>query len=438
MKEVVSFFKKEGYFVTNDFIENIPRNFNCEDFLKLLKKRVMRNEEVLVLNKDILNAVFENKKSIDLNWNEFDNSKALMEKGKDGEWYNTFLELLSLDEKKASKILEDVKKEEGVVIEEEENGEDSSVIVLKSFKEKAKKRSVEDFVGHFRKRFEAISGILRGRQELKEVLSLNRVRGKGDNERVAVIGIVVEKKITRNDNVLLKVEDLSGDINVLINKNKTELYNDAKDICDDEIVGFVGIKNGDFIFVNNLIFPEVPLSMGVKKCDNEVYCGFISDLHVGNKQFLKNEFEKFLKWLSGGNGNDEQKKIANKLKYLFITGDLVDGVGIYPGQEKDCDINDIYRQYDYFTELVKRIPKNIKIIICPGNHDASRLTEPQPVLEKKYCKELFEMDNVFMVSNPSFVNIHSSVNFSGFDVLAYHGASFNYYIDNVESIRLGG
>ena len=36
------------------------------------------------------------------------------------------------------------------------------------------------------------------------------------------------------------------------------------------------------------------------------------------------------------------------------------------------------------------------------------------------------------------MNIHSSENFSGLDVLLYHGYSFDYYIANIGSIRLNG
>lgn len=43
-----------------------------------------------------------------------------------------------------------------------------------------------------------------------------------------------------------------------------------------------------------------------------------------------------------------------------------------------------------------------------------------------------------MVSNPSLINIHKTESFPGFDVLLYHGYSFDYYISNVDTIRKGG
>jgi len=154
--------------------------------------------------------------------------------------------------------------------------------------------------------------------------------------------------------------------------------------------------------------------------------------------FLAKDFNKFLKWINCETGSGKQKRMANKLKYLFIIGDLVDGVGIYPGQDKDLTIKDVKIQYQNCAELLSKIRKDIRIILCPGNHDALRLAEPQPIFDKNLAKPLYDLPNVTIVSNPSLINIHSSKDFVGFDVLMYHGYSFDYYASNVEAIRLNG
>jgi len=87
---------------------------------------------------------------------------------------------------------------------------------------------------------------------------------------------------------------------------------------------------------------------------------------------------------------------------------------------------------------LSKIRSDITITISPGNHDALRIAEPQPVLDKKLAEPLWNLKNVVMTTNPSLVNVHSSKNFPGFDILLYHGYSFQYYIDNVDSIRLNG
>ena len=260
-----------------------------------------------------------------------------------------------------------------------------------------------------------------------------------------VLSRQIDESIMIGDNVEITIVDIRGGKVRLgitapseIPVHRKEVYENARDLCNDGVIGVIGSKSGNFIFVDDILFPDVPLIKGLKKYDEEVYCAFTSDLHVGNKEFIKENFEYFLKWLDGEYGNDEQKRIASKLRYLIISGDLVDGVGIYPGQESDCYINDIYKQYEELTYYLKKIPKHIQVIISPGNHDALRLTEPQPAIGKEYCEELLHLENIYLVSNPSFINVHANENFDGFDVLIYHGASFNYYIDNVESIRLGG
>jgi len=51
---------------------------------------------------------------------------------------------------------------------------------------------------------------------------------------------------------------------------------------------------------------------------------------------------------------------------------------------------------------------------------------------------MYELNNAIMVSNPSLVNINSSGSFSGFDVLMYHGYSFDYFVAQVDSLRNQG
>ena len=127
-----------------------------------------------------------------------------------------------------------------------------------------------------------------------------------------------------------------------------------------------------------------------------------------------------------------------KIKYLFIIGDLVDGIGIYPEQDNELEIKDIIQQYDECAKYLTQIRKDITLIICGGNHDALRLSEPQPVLDKRYAQSIYSLPNAIFVSNPATVNIHAGKGFPGFNVLMYHGYSFDYYIANVESIRLNG
>ena len=437
MNQLVEFFSEKGYLISPDLLENLPKDLDKEKFLKLIEEYIKTKEDFIILNKDVFEGLLRENNLFDFNWYEFDKAKVEKEKG-NGKIYDTFIDIINYDEKKLNKILTDIKKPELDLNINEEKNNGSNIIVLKSYIEDSKKRNVKDFVSYFKARYITLRNILQGRQELQNVISINKLKNKKNDELVSLIGLICDKKITKNGNIILSVEDLTGEINVLVNKNNNELYNKANDICLDQVIGINGFFRNNFIFVNDLLLPGIPVIKELKKANEEDYAAFISDMHVGNKFFFKDDFEKFLKWLNGEDGNEEQKCVANKIKYLFISGDLVDGVGNYPGQENDLYIKDIYEQYREFVGLIKKIPNTINVIISPGNHDALRLAEPQPAINKSYVEELYNMKNVFLVSNPSYVNIHSSFDFNGFDVLIYHGMSFNYYASNIDSIRKEG
>jgi len=234
------------------------------------------------------------------------------------------------------------------------------------------------------------------------------------------------------------VEDNTDNINVIVTKTKRELFELTKDLVNDEVVGIIGTVTDKIVFVNDIFLPEIPSTKELKKSPDEVYAVFISDIHFGSKNFMRKELDRFLTWIKGTSGTENQKQISSKVKYLFVTGDLVEGVGYYPRQEQGLDIMSIYDQYKAFSDFLKKIPEHIKIIVSPGNHDAMRLAEPHPRTYESLAPDLWKMENVTLVSSPSSVNIHKSEGFPGFDVLIYHGFSFPYYAEGVESIRING
>jgi DNA polymerase II small subunit len=103
-----------------------------------------------------------------------------------------------------------------------------------------------------------------------------------------------------------------------------------------------------------------------------------------------------------------------------VPGDTVDGIGIYPSQEEELKINDIYGQYEELARLFKMIPENIKVIMLPGNHDAVRPAEPQPTFPEE-IRNLFS-DRVIFLGNPCYFSIQ------GVEILAYHGRSMDDFI----------
>ncbi|MCD4759747.1 metallophosphoesterase [archaeon] len=314
-----------------------------------------------------------------------------------------------------------------------------SVKIVEDYEDDVKKVEVHDFVEHYKIRYNFLRKILQTRLELSDTISINRVFGKMEREKVSLIGLVLSKDITKNNNILLEIEDPSGSIKVLITSNKEENYRKAQDVVLDEVIGIVGSMGNGIVFVNELFFPDVPLNnVKIKKSPVDESVAIISDLHLGSKNFLEDEFIKFINWLNGETGTFEQKKVAKSVKYLFVVGDIIAGVGVYPGQEEELKIIDIKDQFKRVTELFGMVREDIEIIISPGNHDSVRLAEPQPKLDKKYAGNLLDLPNITFVSNPSVVNVGACGGFLGFDILLYHGFGFSYYIDKVDRLRIEG
>jgi DNA polymerase II small subunit len=314
----------------------------------------------------------------------------------------------------------------------------AEVKIVKSYPADSKKIDVIDFVQYFNGRYRALSALIQNRQDVQNLTSIGRLKQKTERETVSIIGMIKDIQVTKNNNIILVLEDTTGEIKAMVSKNNPELWTEARSITPDEVVSVTGTLGQSFIYINNIIWPDVPFTKELKKADEEVYAIFLSDIHVGSNNFLSENFEKFIKWLRGEIGSEAQRDITRKIKYAFFIGDLVDGVGIYPDQDLELVIPDIYEQYEKCAEYLSRIPGHITKIICPGNHDAQRISEPQPPLSKEIAKPFYELKNTILVSNPAYINIHSSENFSGFDVLMYHGYSFDHYVANIDSIRAEG
>ncbi len=321
----------------------------------------------------------------------------------------------------------EVKKEEPKV-----SGEVKEVEILEEYEFKTKKITVGDFVKYFRDRYIFLKEILQERH-LEGLCSIGKLSGQ--QRQVSIIGMVYNKRITKNKNIILELEDLTGRVSVLIRQNNQDLIEKARDLILDEVIAIRGSGSNEIVFANDLIFMDV--AKEIKKAPEENYAAFIADVHVGSSKFLESNFLRFIDWLNGHIGSEKQKELAKKIRYLFVLGDNIDGVGVYPKQEPELRIKDIYEQYKYLADMLKKIRKDVIIILCAGGkHDSVCHVEPQPKIPKDIAPGLYEMENLILTTNPSWVRIAQSKTFSGIDVLIYHGDSFDYYMDRVESLRL--
>lgn len=292
--------------------------------------------------------------------------------------------------------------------------------------------SLNNFVSYFNNRYERLAKILRSRNHLHEASSVERAREAANRSEVKIIGMVSDVRKTQKGHLLLEVEDPTGTIKVLISNTKPELLDAAKEIVTDEVIGVEGVAGRDaaseesgIIFANEIFFPDVPNNRKPNKSEVPLALAIISDTHVGSTKFLESEFLRFIKWLNGELGTPRQRELAERVKYLIVGGDLVDGVGIYPEQEYELTIKDIHAQYQRFAEFLSMVPEHVEIIILPGNHDAVRQAEPQPAISEEFAERLYQDARVHMVGNPCYATLH------GVNVLSYHGRSLDDVISNI-------
>lgn len=271
-----------------------------------------------------------------------------------------------------------------------------------------------EFVHYFKHRYSLLADILRKRMSRRPIESLKK-RNMDAREELSIIGMVLDIRTTTNGHKLIEVEDDTGAIRVLIHKEKDkELFEAARKVLLDEVIGITGTlsSDGNLIFANRITLPDLPniskSTLNGKKPDGKAV--FISDMHVGSKTFLEDSWLKFVEWL------------GDEINYLVIAGDVVDGIGVFPNQDKELAISDIYEQYEKAAEYLSLVPKHIKIIISPGNHDAVRQAEPQPCFPERITK-MFKRDITF-VGNPAMVDI-------GVKVLIYHGRSMDDIISSI-------
>ncbi len=274
---------------------------------------------------------------------------------------------------------------------------------------------IGNLIEYFQNRYKKLSGILEKRPELRTWQKINEITENQTDLNLIVM--ITDIRSTKNGHYLIEVEDDTGSMPILVSKDNDELIRAARNLMRDEVIGVIaqkraGQSENQLAICQNLIDPDVP-----RKDRKEVDFGtvFTSDIHIGSSTFLEDAFVRFTKWLNGDYGNEEQREMANNVKYMIIGGDIVDGIGVYPNQDKELAIKDITAQYDEAARLVGDIRSDIKIIITPGNHDASRVAEPQPAVPEKYAKSLYKLNNVEFLSNPSTVSL------DGLEVLIYHG-----------------
>jgi DNA polymerase II small subunit len=304
------------------------------------------------------------------------------------------------------------------LIKPQTQGEPQAPVILFSFPEHGQAADHKEFLSHFVDRYERLSGIIKKRLKCGQIRFLKSGMG---NEDTSVVGMVSSINKTAKGNLRVELEDPTGSLSVIVSPQE--------EIILDEVIGVTGfLTNGRYFIANRITYPDVPLAPATSQSsllsaekeqqrNKSMYAIFTSDMHVGSNTFLEDAWDSFMSWL---------KEKAERISYLVVAGDIVDGIGVFPGQEEELLVMDIEEQYKMAGGYFHDLPSHIHVVVAPGNHDAVRGAEPQPPLPKN-LRKFFPAHTCF-VSNPAYIQI------GGRQVLIYHGQSYDDLVNSVSRL----
>ena len=288
--------------------------------------------------------------------------------------------------------------------------EDEFSIIFDPTKKVTSAEGIDGFTALFSDRYSKLHKIMMQRSQSKKLTPIQNVTDGKLGEEAYIAGLLMDRKVDR-DVTKLVIDDPTGSVEILVFKEELQEVADSLLMDQFVMVSVANGKNGGFI-AKDLLVPDIPEHVTYRS-KTETYAVLISDLHIGSKYFMEKEFTEFVSWLSSPD------PVARKVRFLLICGDIVDGVGIFPNQDKELLLMDIDEQMAKAAQLLDKIPKHIKTFIIPGNHDPGRRALPQPAIPEKHNMHLWNRENFYMLGNPSVLELN------GVRVLMFHGQSLD-------------
>jgi len=293
----------------------------------------------------------------------------------------------------------------------------------------------KNFFKIFESRYKKTLKILSSRPESRQIRKIKNIKEFRNKSRfssldkenggppiidsVFVAGLIMLKRNRIND-VELVIDDTTGSIPAVCKTR--DLINEASTLVLDQMLMLEispSKRNSNDFIVKDIIFPDIPEHVP-SKSGTESYVALISDLHVGSKYFMEKEFKDFVSWLS----SDDD--IVRKINFVCIAGDIVDGIGIYPNQDRELIDLNIKSQISYAADLLEKIPKRMHVFLIPGNHDPGRRALPQTALTN--LRDFKSLENFSILGNPSFIELNRV------KLLMFHGQSLDDVIATVPGL----
>jgi len=293
--------------------------------------------------------------------------------------------------------------------------------------EMGSKASVDDFCRYFRTRFKKLREIFNERLDARGAGTIGEALKAQLNDKVRFVAMIMDKR-HRTSQIFLNVDDDENSAVLIVQKNNIDAFATAQSAPLDQVVYVEAIRGkGEILICEKLSLPDIP-EHRPRRSTEPVLAALLSDIHVGSKMFLREQFDRLILWLNGKAGTTAQRELAGHIKYVVIAGDLVDGVGVYPEQDRELAIPDVYAQYKVAAQFVEQIPDYIEVVFIPGNHDATRQALPQPAVSKEFAQPVYDARSIRALGNPARITLH------GVHFLVYHGRSLDDVVATVPGV----
>ncbi len=286
------------------------------------------------------------------------------------------------------------------------------------------KPNIETFRQLFLNRYDELSNILRiniSEQNtiLRQTLSDKEI--PADKSGI-LIGMVQDTRVLHTDKFVIQLENPESNILTrCVMVQDSESFPEYRDILRDAVVGIEGVlpknyQGGEItaFWGRDVIRPSFnPIKFKPTTASSKIL--FISDIHFGSNNFIRSIFAKLIQFLSLRKLTPQNEELASKINLLMIVGDLIEGIGLFPDQKDEILYHSLQSQYEGLSILLQEIPKDVEIIIIPGEHDATQIPNPQPAIDRQIGKNLLALPNLRNHGNPLRLTIEDTT------ILALHG-----------------
>ena len=281
------------------------------------------------------------------------------------------------------------------------------------------------YLEYFRSRFRKLERILRQRIDVRDAVPIGNALKMPLKAKMKVIGIVTTKR-SRGHRLFLDIEDPEDSITVMA--TDSEVVRKGLSILQDQVICVDAVKyRDDLLVVNDFIWPDIP-SRPPNRAEVPLCAAFLADIHIGSTHFNKALFDRFIRWMNLELGPPQSQRLAGRVKYVVIAGDLVEGIGVFPNQLRELEISDIREQYKVAGMLLQELPDHVEVIILPGNHDAVRKSLPQVPLSREYAEALDENGRIHLYGNPSRLRLH------GVETYISHGKALDEILSQIPGL----